>query len=109
MTTEEYNIKIKELRKERDFHQKEASRLDKEMDELVNSIDKEKIDWMIGKYIKFDGRNKGQYLGFFHVNSIDTRPRGYTLYGKGFDISNSIIRINDTYYDFNAPFPFYTC
>lgn len=97
MTTEEYNIKIKELRKERDFHQKEVSRLDKEMDELVNSIDKEKIDWMIGKYIKFDGRNKGHYLGFFHVNSIDTRPRGYTLYGKGFDINNSIIRINDTY------------
>ena len=50
MTTEEYNIKIKELRKERDFHQKEASRLDKEMNELVNSIDKEKIDWMIAKY-----------------------------------------------------------
>lgn len=96
MTTEEYNIKIKELRKERDFHQKEANRLANEMDELVNSIDKEKIDWILGKYIKIDRRNKGGYLEFFYVDSIENRPRGYTLYGKGFDISDIIIRIDST-------------
>jgi len=96
MTPEEYNIKIKELRKERDFHQKEANRLDKEMDELVKSIDKEKVDWMIGKYLKIDRRNKGGYLEFFYVDSIDNRPRGYTLYGKGFNISNILIKIDDT-------------
>ena len=38
MTPEEYNIKIKDLRKEREFHQKEANRLAKEMNELVNAI-----------------------------------------------------------------------
>lgn len=90
MNIEEYNIKIKELRKERDFHQQEANRLAKEMDELVNSIDKEKINWMIGKYIKIDRRNRGGYLEFFYVDSIDARPRGYLLYGKGFSISTSI-------------------
>ena len=96
MTPEEYKIKIKELRKERDFHQKESNRLAKEMDELVNSIDKEKVDWMIGKYLKIDRRNKGGYLEFFYVDSIDNRPRGYTLYGKGFDISEIVIKIDDT-------------
>lgn len=96
MTPEEYKIKIKELRKERDFHQKESNRLAKEMDELVNSIDKEKVDWMIGKYLKIDRRNKGGYLEFFYVDSIDNRPRGYTLYGKGFDISDISIKIDDT-------------
>jgi len=96
MNTEEYNIKIKELRKERDFHQKEANRLAKEMDELVNSIDKEKVDWMIGKYIKIDRRNTGGYLEFFYVDFIDNRPRGYTLYGKGFDISDIVIKIDDS-------------
>ena len=96
MDAKEYNIKIKELRKERDFHQKEANRLAKEMDELVNSIDKEKVDWMIGKYLKIDRRNKGGYLEFFYVDSIDNRPRGYTLYGKGFDISDISIKIDDT-------------
>lgn len=96
MNIEEYNIKIKELRKQRDFHQKEANRLCEEMDILVNSIDKEKIDWIIGKYIKIDRRNSGGYLEFFYVDKIDNRPRGYTLYGKGFDISDSIIRIDNT-------------
>lgn len=96
MTTEEYNIKIKELRKERDFHQKEANRLANEMNELVNSIDKEKIDWILGKYIKIDRRTKGGYLEFFYVDSIENSPRGYTLYGKGFDISDIIIRIEST-------------
>ena len=96
MTPEEYKIKIKELRKERDFHQKESNRLAKEMDELVNSIDKEKVNWMIGKYLKIDRRNKGGYLEFFYVDSIDNRPRGYTLYGKGFDISDISIKIDDT-------------
>ena len=96
MTQEEYNVKIKELRKERDFHQKEVNRLVNEMDELVNSIDKEKVDWMIGKYIKIDRRNKGGYLEFFYVDSIDNRPRGYTLYGKGFSISEISIKIDDT-------------
>ena len=38
MNTEEYNIKIRELRKERDFHQKEANRLAKEMDETVEKF-----------------------------------------------------------------------
>lgn len=96
MNTEEYNIKIKELRKERDFHQREANKLAIEMDNLVNLIDKEKVDWMIGKYIKIDKRNKGGYLEFFYVDSIDNRPRGYTLYGKGFDISEIVIKIDDT-------------
>lgn len=96
MTPEEYKIKIKELREQRDFYQKEANRLNKEMDELVNSIDKEKVDWMIGKYLKIDRRNKGGYLEFFYVDSIDNRPRGYTLYGKGFDISDISIKIDDT-------------
>ena len=96
MTPEEYKIKIKELRKERDLHQAEANRLNQEMDDLVNSIDKEKVDWMIGKYLKIDRRNKGGYLEFFYVDSIDNRPRGYTLYGKGFDISDISIKIDDT-------------
>lgn len=96
MTPEEYNIKIKELRKNRDFHQDQANRFAKKMDELVNLIDKEKVDWMIGKYLKIDRRNKGGYLEFFYVDSIDNRPRGYTLYGKGFDISEIVIKINDT-------------
>ena len=96
MTPEEYKIKIKELRKERDFHQKEVNRLADEMDELVNSIDKENVNWMIGKYIKIDRRKQGGYLEFFYVDSIDTRPRGYTLYGKGFDISEIVISVSDT-------------
>lgn len=96
MTTEEYNKTIKELRKERDFHQREANRLAEAMDRLVNQIDKEKTDWMIGKYIKIDRRNSGGYLEFFYVDSIDERPRGFTLYGKGFDISNLIIRVDNT-------------
>jgi len=96
MNTEEYNIKIKELRKERDFHQEEVRRLNEEMDKLVNSIDKEKVDWMLKKFIKIDRRNKGGYLEFFYVDKIDNRPRGYTLYGKGFDISEIVIKINDT-------------
>lgn len=96
MTPEEYKIKIKELREQRDFYQKEANRLNKEMDELVNLIDKEKVDWMIGKYLKIDRRNKGGYLEFFYVDSIDNRPRGYILYGKGFDISDISIKIDDT-------------
>lgn len=96
MTPEEYNIKIKELRKERDFHQEEANRFAKKMDELVNSIDKEKVDWMIGKYIQIDRRSKGGYLEFFYVDKIESRPRGYTLYGKGFDISEISIHIDST-------------
>ena len=96
MDAKEYNIKIKELRKERDLHQAEVNRLNQEMDDLVNSIDKEKIDWMIGKYIKIDRRSKGGYLEFFYVDSIDSRPRGYTLYGKGFDISSILIKIDNT-------------
>lgn len=96
MTTEEYNKTIKELRKERDFHQREANRLAEAMDRLVNQIDKEKTDWMIGKYIKIDRRNSGGYLEFFYVDSIDERPRGFTLYGKGFDISDLIIRVDNT-------------
>lgn len=96
MDAKEYKITIKELREQRDFYQKEANRLNKEMDELVNSIDKETVNWMIGKYLKIDRRNKGGYLEFFYVDSIDNRPRGYTLYGKGFDISDISIKINDT-------------
>lgn len=96
MDAKEYKITIKELREQRDFYQKEANRLNKEMDELVNSIDKETVNWMIGKYLKIDRRNKSGYLEFFYVDSIDNRPRGYTLYGKGFDISDISIKINDT-------------
>ena len=97
MTPEEYKIKIKELRKERDFHQKEVNRLADEMDELVNSIDKENVNWMIGKYIKIDGRKQGGYLEFFYVDSINTRPRGYTFYGKGFSINDFIIHLSETF------------
>jgi len=96
MDAKEYKITIKELREQRDFYQKEANRLAKEMDELVNSINKETVNWMIGKYLKIDRRNTGGYLEFFYVDNIDTRPRGYTLYGKGFDISEIVIKINDT-------------
>lgn len=96
MDAKEYKITIKELREQRDFYQKEANRLNKEMDELVNSINKETVNWMIGKYLKIDRRNKGGYLEFFYVDSIDNRPRGYTLYGKGFDISDISIKIDDT-------------
>lgn len=96
MTPEEYNIKIKELRKNRDFHQDQANRFAKKMDELVIDIDKEKINWMLGKYIQIDRRSKGGYLEFFYVDKIEFRPRGYTLYGKGFDISEIVIKINDT-------------
>ena len=96
MDPKEYKITIKELREQRDFYQKEANRLNKEMDELVNSIDKETVNWMIGKYLKIDRRNKGGYLEFFYVDSIDNRPRGYTLYGKGFNISDISIKIDDT-------------
>lgn len=96
MNTEEYNIKIKELRKERDFHRREANRLDEEMDKLVNSIDKDKVDWMLDKYIQLDRRPSGGYLEFFHVDKIESRPRGYTLYGKGFDISMSLINVSNT-------------
>lgn len=97
MNREEYNIKIKELRKQRDLHQNEAYRISKEMDELINLVDKSSYEWMIGKYIQIDRRIKGGYLGFFHVDKIETRPRGLTLYGKGFDISDISIRIDNTY------------
>lgn len=97
MNTEEYKVKIKELRKERDFHQFEANRIAHEMDELVNSVDKENVNWMIGKYLKIDRRDKGGYLKFFYVDSIDTRPRGYTFYGKGFPITEFGIRLEDTF------------
>lgn len=96
MNTKEYNIKIKELRKERNFHQDEVRRLDEEMDKLVNSIDKEKVDWMLEKFIKIDRRVKGGYLEFFYVDKIENRPRGYTLYGRGFKISDKFINIDDT-------------
>ena len=94
MNTEEYNIKIKELRKERDFHQEEYQRLMKEMDEL--SIDQQYIDVHIEKYIKLDRRLKGGYLEFFHVDHWEKRPRGIDLYGSGFVISDFIIKINDS-------------
>ena len=96
MTVEEYNKKIKALRKERDEHQREADRLLKEMDELTKSLDAEDINWTIGKCIQIDKRPKGGYLEFFHVDSYEHRPRGFTLYGKGFCISDNVINIKST-------------
>ena len=96
MTVEEYDKKIKALRKERDEHQREANRLLKEMDELTKSLDAEDINWTIGKCIQIDKRSKGGYLEFFLVDSYEHHPRGFTLYGKGFCISDSVIRIEST-------------
>ena len=66
------------------------------MDRLAICVDKEQIVWMIGKYVTIDKRSKGGYLEFFYVDDIQDRPRGYTLYGKGFAISDLFIKINST-------------
>jgi len=94
MNTEEYKVKIKELRKERDFHQAEYQRLMKEMDELT--IDTKYVDVHIGKFIKFDRRRHGGYLEFFHVDHWEKRPRGIDLYGSGFNVCEWSIHIDNS-------------
>lgn len=94
MNQNEYKAKIKELRKQRDFHQKEYQRLMKEMDELT--IDKKYVDIHVGKFIKFDRRRNGGYLEFFHVDHWEKRPRGIVLYGSGFNICEFSIKIDDS-------------
>jgi len=94
MNAEEYKVKIKELRKERDFHQQEYQRLMKEMDELT--IDSKYMDIHIGKFIKFDRRSRGGYLEFFHVDHWEKRPRGIDLYGSGFNVCEWSIHIDNS-------------
>ena len=97
LTREEYTKKLSELRKERDRHQSEAYRIAKEMDELES--DQKMVDVTIGKYITIDRRNKGGYLEYFHVDTYEKRPRGVTLYGKGFSISDNAknyLKVDDT-------------
>lgn len=86
LTKEEYTEKLSKLRKERDKHQNEAYRIAKEMDELES--DQKLVNFTIGKFITIDRRNKGGYKIYFHVDSWVKRPRGVTLYGKGYNISD---------------------
>lgn len=82
MTGEEYNKRLNELRKERDFHQGEYKRLMREMDILAS--DRLKVDVTIGKYIKINRCPTGGYITYFHVDTYKDRPRGVTIYGRGF-------------------------
>ena len=92
-----YKDKIKELRKERDSYLSKANKIAKEMDELVNQINSKNIEWTTGKFVKIDRRDKGGYLTFFHVDTFETRTRGYIFYGKGFNISDFHIHIQDNF------------
>ena len=94
LTTEEYNKKLSELRKERNMYQIEVDRINKEMDELESN--KNAIDLTIGEYISFDRRRSGGYLYYFHVHKYDKRPRGVTLYGAGFSNSDNLIKKDTT-------------
>lgn len=94
LTTEEYEKKLSELRKERNMHQQEVDRINREMDELESN--KDTIDLTIGEYISFDRRANGGYLYYFHVDTYDKRPRGVTLYGSGYSNSDLYIKKDGT-------------
>lgn len=98
LTKEEYLKKLDEIRKERDFHHNEYLRLMEEMDRLES--DQKQVDNIVGKYIVIDKINEDGYKDYFHVHTYDKRPRGVTLYGKGFNINSKgdYIHISDTYF-----------
>ncbi len=101
LTKEEYTKKLSELRKERDRHQNEAYRIGKEMDELESDMNM--VDVHIGQYVTIDRRYKGGYLEYFHVDTYSKRPRGVTLYGKGFSVSDK----GQTYLHISDAVPLY--
>lgn len=94
LTTKEYEEKMSALRKERNRHQLEVNRINKEMDELESN--KNSVEITVGEYISFDRRRSGGYLYYFHVNDYQKRPRGVTLYGSGFSNSDLFIKKDTT-------------
>ena len=98
MNKQEYENKLQELREERDFHEKEYKRLMEEMDRL--ETDQKFVDTLIGEYIIIDKKSEGGYKDYFHVHMYEKRPRGVTLYGKGFNINDKgdFLHISDAYF-----------
>lgn len=96
MTKEEYNRKMHELREQRDFHNREYRRLMEEMDRL--ETDEKPFADVLGKFILIDNRSDGGYKEYFHVHFYEKRPRGVTLYGKGFSIGSkrNYVHISET-------------
>lgn len=94
LTIKEYEEKMSELRKERNRHQLEVDRINKEMDELES--DKNSVDITVGEYISFDRRKSNGYLYYFHVHDYQKRPRGVTLYGSGFSNCELFIKKDNT-------------
>jgi DNA mismatch repair ATPase MutS len=89
MTIEEYNNKLDELRKQRELHREEINKIEREMDQL--ETDKKAIDLIVGEFIKVDHSSHGGYVEYMHVHSYEKRPRGVTLYGRGFTVNNHCI------------------
>lgn len=74
---EEYERKLSELRRKRDFHQKNVDAFQKEMNELTAGEDE--IKDLVGKYIFM--RNT-----YFKVEEYQKVSRGCHLRGRGFRI-----------------------
>ena len=89
MTIEEYNKKLDELRKEREFHKATIIKIEQEMDQL--ETDKKAVDLIVGEFIKVDHSSHGGYVTYMHVHSYQKRPRGVTLYGRGFTVNKYCI------------------
>lgn len=92
--TEAYRQKMDELRKERDYHNNEAHRLQMEMDCLEG--DRNIIEVVLGKYILFDCTSKGGYKYYKKVERYESRTRGVTVYGPGWHNSRLFLTKGDT-------------
>ena len=89
MTIEEYNKKLDELRKQREFHREEMNKIEREMDNLETDINA--INLTVGEFIKVDYTKHGGYVVYMHVHSYQKRPRGVSLYGRGFSVNRHSI------------------
>lgn len=100
MKPADYALRLKVLRRERDYHQSEVDRLQVEIDSMDGNI--HEINPAIGEYVCVDNTNSSGYKHYIHVKSYNKKPGGICLMGPGFEDGELFLAKADEHNFFGA-------